>query len=211
MFEPSAAQIFLDLTHDEAWQPSGLFGSLAERRPVRLDRAIEHRFFRAVALVAAPRPMRSVRECGPHATCAWPTSCRRRSPACSALSRYWNAAAARQAPAAATRTSQARPVARAPPRARARSTQAPPVATAEQQPARPTGNLDTRTSLEVLELLQRAPSESTIACPRALHRARARSQARRPRSRPHRRPRAEPREHWRFQDEAPRVASRGSC
>ena len=49
-----ATQVLLDLAHHEARQPAGLLGSLAERRPVRVDRAVEHRFFAAVALVVRP-------------------------------------------------------------------------------------------------------------------------------------------------------------
>ena len=53
VLEDPAAQVLLDLAHHEARQPAGLLGSLAERRPVRVDRAVEHRLFATVALVTA--------------------------------------------------------------------------------------------------------------------------------------------------------------
>jgi len=53
VLEPAAPQVVLDLAHHEARQPADLFSPLAERRPVRLDGAVEHRLLRTVPLVAA--------------------------------------------------------------------------------------------------------------------------------------------------------------
>jgi hypothetical protein len=52
VLQAAAAQVLLDLAHDEARQSAGLLGALAKRGPVRLDRPVEHRLFGAVALVA---------------------------------------------------------------------------------------------------------------------------------------------------------------